>query len=80
MFTEDGAYSKNTAIEEKPHFCVGDDDEDDDDDEMVTVMTESQDTQTDARLHGLSPLKRLVSLQQPRSIEECLILLKTEVG
>jgi hypothetical protein len=57
-------------------FSLGDDD---DDDETDDIMVDSKGTQT-AALQSLSPLKRLVSYEEPRSLKQCIEILKSDVS
>lgn len=56
-------------------FSVGDDDSDY---ETENVRFDSIHTQTVA-VQGLSPLKRLCSLEEPRPLDECVNLMKQDV-
>ncbi|XP_060585378.1 3-hydroxy-3-methylglutaryl-coenzyme A reductase-like [Ruditapes philippinarum] len=55
-------------------FSLGDDDDENDD-----TMVDSKGTQT-AALQSLSPLKRLVSYEEPRSLKQCIEILKSDNG
>ena len=58
-------------------FSIGDDN---DDDEEECSRLDSKQTQTDQLIKELSPLKRLPSQQPPRTLEECLRILRSDVS
>ena len=56
-------------------FSIGESDE-----EEAYGTAESKTTQTDLLLKELHPLKRLPSQQSPRPLEECVRILRSDVG
>ncbi|XP_064607841.1 3-hydroxy-3-methylglutaryl-coenzyme A reductase-like isoform X2 [Liolophura sinensis] len=72
-------YVRKDSVDHHASFMIGDDDSSDEDLSTPKEM-ESKETQTDFDVHALEPLQPLETEAEPRPLDECVAILKSDDG
>lgn len=72
-------YARKDSVDHHASFMIGDDDSSDEDLPTPKEM-ESKETQTDFDVHALEPLQPLETEAEPRPLDECVAILKSDVS